>query len=255
MFKTIGVIQIDTNIKENGITYYKLVSKYNGDETKNCGLTSTEIDANFYFLRGNDIAKGEWDSTTNTLTLYKENGSQIKINNFDETISLDGTSYDNDKGVLHLMLNGKDYPIDGFYVDQYNDRIENISNSINDLYDSINCISQTISGRTEYVDEEIERINENLLTIGDLIVSSKVDVRINGESIVDENNVANIDLSKYETQISEINENISRLENKIDTYKPLIDIVPLDDDIVISKNEDGSVSLKLQSFTGGIIDI
>lgn len=37
------------------VTYYTLVSDYEGDYTKNCALLGTEIDGNFYFLRGNDI--------------------------------------------------------------------------------------------------------------------------------------------------------------------------------------------------------
>ena len=39
----------------NGVTYYKLRSKLEGDYTKNCGLLGEEIDENFYFLRGYDI--------------------------------------------------------------------------------------------------------------------------------------------------------------------------------------------------------
>ena len=39
----------------NGITYYKLKSNYEGDITKNCGLTGQEVDNNFYVLEGRDI--------------------------------------------------------------------------------------------------------------------------------------------------------------------------------------------------------
>ena len=37
------------------VTYYTLQSKYPNDFTKNCSLLSSEIDGNFYFLRGYDI--------------------------------------------------------------------------------------------------------------------------------------------------------------------------------------------------------
>ena len=35
----------------NGVKYFKLVSEFEGDYTKNCGLLGNEIDENFYFLR------------------------------------------------------------------------------------------------------------------------------------------------------------------------------------------------------------
>lgn len=38
-----------------GVTYYKLISEFEGDTTKNCGLLGEEVDRNFYFLRGYDI--------------------------------------------------------------------------------------------------------------------------------------------------------------------------------------------------------
>ena len=39
----------------NGVTYFKLKSEFDGDYTKNCGLLGSDIDENFYFLRGYDI--------------------------------------------------------------------------------------------------------------------------------------------------------------------------------------------------------
>ena len=47
-----------TENKTEGLTLYTLQSNYSGDTTKNCGLTGGEIDANFLFLRGNDIYSG-----------------------------------------------------------------------------------------------------------------------------------------------------------------------------------------------------
>ena len=43
---------MNINMAANGITYYKLNSKYEGDETKYCAISSNELDSNFYFLRG-----------------------------------------------------------------------------------------------------------------------------------------------------------------------------------------------------------
>ena len=49
----------------NGITYYKLYPGFRKDDyqdyTKNCGLLGTDIDNNFYFLRGYDIYSVEYN--------------------------------------------------------------------------------------------------------------------------------------------------------------------------------------------------
>ena len=44
----------------NGLYYYKLVSPYPEDVTKNCKLTINEIDHNFVTLKDNDIKKAEF---------------------------------------------------------------------------------------------------------------------------------------------------------------------------------------------------
>ena len=60
-----------TENKTEGLTLYTLQSNYSGDTTKNCGLIGGEIDANFLFLRGNDIYSGDFDEKTNSIVLYK----------------------------------------------------------------------------------------------------------------------------------------------------------------------------------------
>ena len=44
----------------NGLYFYKLVSPYPEDVTKNCKLTINEIDSNFLTLKDNDIKKAEF---------------------------------------------------------------------------------------------------------------------------------------------------------------------------------------------------
>ena len=44
----------------NGLYYYKLVSEYPNDITKNCKLTINEIDQNFKTLKDNDIKSAEY---------------------------------------------------------------------------------------------------------------------------------------------------------------------------------------------------
>lgn len=59
----------------NGVTYFKLQSKYPGDYVKNCGLLANEIDQNFYFLRGYDIKDAEY--VDNDLVLTRVNGDKL----------------------------------------------------------------------------------------------------------------------------------------------------------------------------------
>lgn len=191
------ITQIKPNINENGITYYKLVSNYVGDVTKNCGLSAAELDANFYFLRGRDIADGEWNASTNELILRREDNTSITIDGFDNSASLEGTYYDNGKGILHLKVNGIEYPIDGFYVGQC---CENLSENVEILNDRIDCLEDFVSGTTEGIYNEIttingdiERIDNDLVRLDNLIIASKIDIRVNGQSIVGENNIVNLD--------------------------------------------------------------
>ena len=44
----------------DGLYYYKLVSPYKEDVTKNCKLTVNEIDHNFFTLKESDIKKAEF---------------------------------------------------------------------------------------------------------------------------------------------------------------------------------------------------
>lgn len=59
----------------NGVTYFKLQSKYPGDYVKHCGLLANEIDQNFYFLRGYDIKDAEY--VDNDLVLTRVNGDKL----------------------------------------------------------------------------------------------------------------------------------------------------------------------------------
>lgn len=61
----------------NGLYYYKLVSPYPEDVTKNCKLTINEIDSNFLTLKDNDIKKAEFVKEDKTLVLTRNNGEKI----------------------------------------------------------------------------------------------------------------------------------------------------------------------------------
>ena len=95
------------NAKANvNVTYYTLVSDYEGDYTKNCALLGTEIDGNFYFLRGNDIKSFDVtvdENGTKHLVLTRYNGEVLS----GSTSSDDVTGgfvfeYDEEKGEIHI---------------------------------------------------------------------------------------------------------------------------------------------------------
>lgn len=62
-----------------GIYYYKLISPYEEDVTKNCKLTVTEIDSNFYNLKSSDIKSGSIDTENWKINLAKNDGEEIVI--------------------------------------------------------------------------------------------------------------------------------------------------------------------------------
>lgn len=62
-----------------GLYFYKLVSPYKEDITKNCKLTVNEVDSNLLNLKNEDIATGEFDKKNNTLKLVRNNGEIIGV--------------------------------------------------------------------------------------------------------------------------------------------------------------------------------
>ena len=103
-------------MNNNGVIYYKLEERYDGDITKYCGLTGGEVDSNMFFLRGNDIESVKWNDDNETLVFTRVNGETIIIEGINNPITADKTYYDPETGVLHLTINGTTYNIEGFYV-------------------------------------------------------------------------------------------------------------------------------------------
>lgn len=83
----------------NGITYFRLKSDYDGDTTKDCGLTGQEIDNNFYVLEGRDVKSLEVDGDDIAIVLY--NGDRITAENalsgYAKDLSFD---FDKENGTL-----------------------------------------------------------------------------------------------------------------------------------------------------------
>ena len=109
----------------SGVTYYKLYNDiYPGDVTKGCGLTGPEIDGNFYFLRGMDIASAEVDVDLDEIVLTRLNSEKIIISGLSEyiksiagcDISFDGSYYDSKTGALHLIVNSGETVIEKFFT-------------------------------------------------------------------------------------------------------------------------------------------
>lgn len=103
-----------TENKTEGLTLYTLQSNCSGDTTKNCGLIGGEIDANFLFLRGNDIYSGEINEENNTLILKKGNENIITIPNIRKNTQITGGYINNITGELVLESNFDNIIITGF---------------------------------------------------------------------------------------------------------------------------------------------
>lgn len=109
----------------NGITYYKFESTYDGDSTKYCSLTATEVDKNFNFLRGKEINDVKWVEKDDALVITLLNGEKFEVTGLKTSIledfgkeyvsvDMDGTYFDRDTLLLHLVINGHEFIVNGF---------------------------------------------------------------------------------------------------------------------------------------------
>ena len=89
---------------QNGVIYYKLDPRYHyqGDSTKNCGLSGGEIDGNFNFLRGYDIAGFEVSEDKTQLTIIRHNGEKLPVNIYNP--NLYQFEYDKVNGILKVSM-------------------------------------------------------------------------------------------------------------------------------------------------------
>ena len=105
----------------NGVKYFKLVSEFDGDYTKNCGLLGTEIDENFYFLRGYDIKDVHFDEDTKVLTITRvdEDYEPMEVN-IGWAIANDRPTFTFDRTTGKLTVtysDGTEVVCDGFMVE------------------------------------------------------------------------------------------------------------------------------------------
>jgi uncharacterized protein (TIGR02145 family) len=98
----------------NNITFYKLVSPYPEDTTKNCGLTGQELDTNFFNLKTMDIKSGTWDPVSETITLSRIDDSKVVISLSGITEHNYNFTYDPIKGEMHIETPGGSFDVTGF---------------------------------------------------------------------------------------------------------------------------------------------
>ena len=93
----------------DGLFYYKLVSKYPEDVTKDCKLSVTEIDHNFYTLKEMDIKTAEFDRSTKTLVLTRVGGEKLIVPLSSVTYSFEASKESSPSGdTLTIKYDGED---------------------------------------------------------------------------------------------------------------------------------------------------
>ena len=93
----------------SGLYFYKLISPYSEDVTKNCKLTVNEIDSNFLNLKDMQIKSMDFDTDTYVLTLTRKNGEvlQSDLSPMVSGITRDfSISFDEPTGTLTVKYNG-----------------------------------------------------------------------------------------------------------------------------------------------------
>lgn len=102
----------------NGLIFFKLVSPYKEDKTKDCGLRGEDIDANFFNLKEELIKTAYWEDET--FILERVDGDIIRVSGITEgcTKNLD-IKYDKEQGALIVTQNGITTLITGFTTESY----------------------------------------------------------------------------------------------------------------------------------------
>ena len=114
----------------NGITYFRLNSSYDGDVTKNCALTGSEVDNNFYTLEGRDIKSVELQDGKIVVNLM--NGTKLTTDNITDGLVRDlSIDFDETNGILTITQNGVQQTITGFATNYTIGDAVSVDDSIN----------------------------------------------------------------------------------------------------------------------------
>ena len=157
-------------MNNNGVIYYKLEKRYDGDITKYCGLTGGEVDSNMFFLRGQDIERVKWDDEKEELIFTRVNGEVIRIEGINNPVTADETYYDPETGILYLTINNVTHEIKGFYVKE--------------MSDGMTYSNSTLRGRGT-IDNPIS-VSNNLRTGFFAPVEKLIDLTKEGETLPDD---------------------------------------------------------------------
>ena len=160
----------------NGITYFKLNSPYEGDVTKNCGLTGIEVDNNFFTLEGRDIKSVTLDGDSIYINLM--NGDRFSVDcgfsNYTKDLEVE---YDKENGILYVTRNGETKEISGFltHCEEPGETINNYIQSATDttlvgsgtVYSPLGVAPSLLTGHYKSVITFVDTANGEQLPSGD----------------------------------------------------------------------------------------
>lgn len=154
---------------QSGVTYYNLISEYEGDVTKNCGLTIEDMDNNFHFLRGEGIFSIEWDKNKCCFIVKKLNGEVIETDAVSKYISdsiitaLSGVTEDVVK--LESELSAITESLEAVY-DEIDEQISGLTQYVNETSDHFTHeIQETSDYLTNHINMEIESLSQDIKRI------------------------------------------------------------------------------------------
>lgn len=211
--------QQEHKINKFGVTYYNLginnpSAIYDGDDVQKCGLTPNQVDANFNFLHGDDIKKGQFDKKEKAIVLdrhfegkdmseYAQGNSAIGPVKISTDKVLEGTKFDDKSGILKINFNGTETNIKGFniYPDKLSDQLFKLREEVlrNSIFSEIS-FSNPIGYKG--VDTEIT-VTANLKTVsGEEPTERAKIIRLfkNGEEIYSKENTNEI---KYNVRVND----------------------------------------------------
>jgi chromosome segregation ATPase len=170
-------------MNNNGVIYYKLNELYDGDFTKYCGLTGSEVDSNIHFLRGSDIDKIYWDAETEILYFEYVNGKIVKIEGINaiaptgETVKMMlEMLYEDRANIESLLAQSKELSI------KLNEEIENRQKDVEDIISSITSINTEIKTINEDI---IPSLDANITTVSSNL-TSEIENRIRAEKLIND---------------------------------------------------------------------
>lgn len=168
----------------NGVTYYKLRSGFQGDITKNCSLTASEVDHNFLFLRGYDVVDFAWDADAKELVLTRLNGEKLIIQGILNSIDASASSYDPNTGTLILNIEGNEFPVTGFPLsedlDELERKITTVSGNLASVVEKVSINTEKIEALSGNVSEISVQLSERINAVEDYV--GEVDVRVSANT-------------------------------------------------------------------------